>query len=132
MKKLLLESEREKHKGALLLDDQRRSSSCRFVNNNSKVERGERGSVSSSFLRFGGSGINSNNVDFCDMKMGSSSCLENINGHKTPRAVKRNFRQRFIDGLRSVFGVSSNPKLKNNGKFDARVRKGGVLNPSAN
>ncbi|XP_021714461.1 BTB/POZ domain-containing protein At3g49900-like [Chenopodium quinoa] len=130
MKKLLMESEREKQKGggsASLMDDQRRTSSCRF--NNNKVERGERGSISSSFLRFGGSSNNNNNGEFCDMNMGSSSCLDDNSEENNNKVVKRNLRQRLIRGLRNAFGVSSsNSKVKDNGRFDGGVRRGRVLN----
>ncbi|XP_010679635.2 BTB/POZ domain-containing protein At3g49900 [Beta vulgaris subsp. vulgaris] len=118
MKKLLLESERDKQQmgsSSILLDhDQRMSSSCRFsnANNQNKVIRGERGSVSSSFLRFGGSVSSNNSIDFCDIKIGSSSCLEDTNGQSSSKVVKKNFGQRFIRGLRNAFGVSSNSKLR--------------------
>uniref|UniRef100_A0A803N4C6 NPH3 domain-containing protein n=2 Tax=Chenopodium quinoa TaxID=63459 RepID=A0A803N4C6_CHEQI len=133
MKKLLMESEREKQKGggsASLMDDQRRTSSCRFNNksNNNKVERGERGSISSSFLRFGGS-YNNNGGEFCDMNMGSSSCLDDNSEDKNNKVVKRNLGQRLIRGLRNAFGVSnSNSKVKDNGRFDGGMRSGRVLN----
>ncbi|KAL2906448.1 hypothetical protein RDABS01_005158, partial [Bienertia sinuspersici] len=133
MKKLLLDSQTEKqqmgsNRSIMFNDDQRRSMSCRF-NGSNKVERGERGSVSLSFLRFRGSndggGRNvsyGNTPDFCDMKMGSSSCLEDNNnvgnGENDSRGVKRNFGKRLIRGLRNAFGVSSNnSKLKDNENY---------------
>ncbi|XP_057529002.1 BTB/POZ domain-containing protein At3g49900 [Amaranthus tricolor] len=119
MKKLLLESERDMKRGpSILLDDQRRSSSCRFNGSaTNKVERGERGSISSSFLRFGGSGSGNggkSSDEFCDMRIGNSSCIEN-NGEKNNCKVigKKNFGRKLIRGLRNAFRVNSNSKNSN-------------------
>lgn len=138
MKKLLLESERGP---SILLDHQKRSSSCRFnsnSNSNRKVERGQRGSISSSFLRFvggdggsgsggsnGGSGGSNELVDDM-MKMGNS----NTNNYCD--VGKKNFGQRLIRGLRNVFGVSNNRNdskdKDNNGRFDnGRITRRGVV-----
>ncbi|XP_074295280.1 BTB/POZ domain-containing protein At3g49900 [Silene latifolia] len=125
MKKILGDRQKEKREetGILLLEDGGKSASCRFSlndGNNHKVERGERGSVSSSMVRlFGGGKTNSNTTDIPKHRLvGSSSssswCMQS--DHRSPKAnAKGNFRQRLIKGLRNVFGV--NNKLKKDGNL---------------
>ncbi|GAB2279575.1 hypothetical protein Dimus_014218 [Dionaea muscipula] len=88
MKKLLIESER--HRGVV---DSGRSASFRFSKESSsgkKIERGERGSISSDNLRF----------------RVTSSTTESSSG--TPRLKKNNLGLRLIKGLKSVFRVPDN------------------------
>ncbi|KAL9229837.1 hypothetical protein vseg_005262 [Gypsophila vaccaria] len=125
MKKLLGEKQKEKQAETgdiLLLENGRRSTSCRFSNSNGistnhKVERGERGSVSSSMVRlFGGANINTDNLPKQRVVGSSSSsswCLQS--DHQIPGGKeKRNFGQRLIRGLKNAFGVSN--RLKKNRK----------------
>ncbi|KAH9611567.1 hypothetical protein KSS87_009961 [Heliosperma pusillum] len=133
MKKLLGERQKEKceETGILLLEDGGRSASCRFNRNdgiNHKVERGERGSVSSSMVRLFGGAKTSNTPDIPKHRIvGSSSssswCMQS--DHRSPKVnTKGNFRQRLIKGLKNVFGV--NNKLKKGGKLNAGEHLKGV------
>lgn len=103
MKKLLLESTHERERQRKAFDSERPASFhyapvCESGNN--KIERGERGSVSSTSFRFD---ARAGNREVKGSSFSGESC-EDDNG--TPKAAK-SFRQRLINGLKSAFRVSN-------------------------
>ncbi|GAB2252296.1 hypothetical protein Droror1_Dr00005143 [Drosera rotundifolia] len=100
MKKRLIESER--HRGVA---DGGRSASFRFGNESSanKIERGERGSISSDNLRF-----RVNTVGSTAGRLGSNA--------ETPQLKKSHLGQRLIRGLKSVFRASKDSKVGGSSK----------------
>ncbi|KAL9245843.1 hypothetical protein vseg_019447 [Gypsophila vaccaria] len=132
MRKLLGDQQKAKQEGILLLKDGRNSASCRFNNNNNnrsqqKVERGERGSVSSSMVRlFGGvnssnTGITKHGIDESSLSLSLSAYLQ-IDEHRKSREGngKKSVGQRLIRGLRSAFGGGNN-KMNKGGKLDDKL-----------
>ncbi|KAL9251781.1 BTB/POZ domain-containing protein [Drosera capensis] len=100
MKKRLVESER--HRG---IADGGRSASFRFSNESTvnKIERGERGSISSDNLRF-----RVNTVGSPAGRLGNNA--------ETPRLKKSHLGQRLIRGLKSVFRGSKDSKVGGSSK----------------
>ncbi|GMH06357.1 hypothetical protein Nepgr_008197 [Nepenthes gracilis] len=100
MKKRLIESERRRNTA-----DSGRSVSCRFSKDaNGKIERGERGSISSSNLRFKATTMTTTTTT-------EEKTRSNVEGPalnaESPRLKKNNLGQKLMRGLKSVFRMSS-------------------------
>ena len=118
MKQILEES--EKQANAL---EPVRSASFRLSSTN-KIERGERGSISSGSFRFR---LKGGTTAAADGEVSSPSELGSFSESQTPR-TKKNLGARLMEGLKSAFRVSSNNSASKGNNINGKTSRGGVDN----